>query len=166
MILDKLNLLHGTLDAAGTISGVAGFASGTNIPSANCIDVGVNLRDLGEGQPLFGRFTITAAFTGGTSMEMQIVAADGTDLTTGTVTVLGTTGAIPVASLTPSSGTPPTGGSRFVCAINPRLASKGQRYIGARFVNVGANAAGSLIADIGTEIQDGLKFYPNGFAVL
>ena len=166
MILDKLNLLHGTMDAAGTLTGANAFASGANFMSTSCIDVGVNLRDLGEGQPLFGRFTITAAFTGGTSMEMQIIATDGTDQTAGTVTVLGTTGAILVASLTPSSGTPPTGGSRFVCAINPRLASKGQRYIGARFVNVGANAAGSLIADIGTDIQDGLKFYPNGFAVL
>ena len=165
MILDKLNLLHGTLDAAGTISGVAGFASGASVLSANCIDVGANLRDLGEGQPLFGRFTITAAFTGGTSMEMQIVAADDTGLSTN-LTVIGTTGAVAIASLTASSGTPATGGSRFVCAINPRLASKGQRYIGARFVNVGVNAAGSLIADIGTEIQDGLKFYPSGFAVL
>lgn len=166
MILDKLNLLHGTMAADNALTGVNAFASGANAMSANCIDVGVNVRDMGEGQPLYGRFTMTTQFAGGTSVEMQIIASDGTDQTAGTVTVLGTTGAVLVANTAPASGTPATGGSRFVCAINPRLASKGQRYIGARFVNVGANSAGALIADIGTEIQDGLKFYPNGFAVL
>jgi hypothetical protein len=72
--------------------------------------------------------------------------------------VIGTTGAIAVASL--------TAGARFACAINPRLASKGQRYIGARYVTVGATTAHTVFADIGIEIQDGAKFYANGFAVL
>jgi hypothetical protein len=57
--------------------------------------------------------------------------------------------------------------SRFSCAINPKLASKGQRYVGARYVSVGTTTAGSFFADIREpEIQDGQKFYPSGFAVL
>jgi hypothetical protein len=97
------------------------------------------------------------AAVGGTSMTFNVVAADDAALTTN-VTVIGSTGAIPVASLTL--------GSRFAAEINPRIASKGQRYVGLQVVNVGTTTAGSIYADIGLEIQDGQKFYPSGFTVL
>lgn len=163
MYVDALLALSGSI-VGNTVTGQATFANAASVLSTNTIDLasgGVpsgQVRDIGEGSDFaYGRVEITAAFTGGTSAEFQIITADDAALTTN-VKVLGTTGAIPVASLTL--------GARFVCQINPVIGSKGQRYIGGRTVNLGANAAGSIYMDIGAEIQDGQKFYPNGFAVL
>jgi hypothetical protein len=144
------------LISGNTVSYQSASGTDTSVLSTNTIDLGI-ARDMGEGQELFGRFEVGTAASGGTSIEMQIIATDAAALT-GNVTVIGTTGAIAVASL--------TAGARFACAINPRLASKGQRYLGARYVTVGATTAHTVFADIGIEIQDGAKFYANGFAVL
>jgi hypothetical protein len=57
-------------------------------------------------------------------------------------------------------------GSRFACDTNPLIGSKGQRYVGLRYISVGTTTAGSVFGDIGTDIQDGQKYYANGFAVL
>lgn len=156
MYIDNNLLVSGSVSAAGAVAGQNVFSAGTSVPSTNTIDL-LQARDIGEGADLYGRFEVTTAAVGGTSIEMQIIAADDAGLSTN-VTVLGTTGAVPVASLTL--------GSRFSCAINPRLANKGQRYVGARYVSVGTTTAGAVMGDIGLEIQDGQKFYPNGFAVL
>jgi hypothetical protein len=154
MYVDALLALSGSI-SGNTVTGQAVFASGATVLSTNTVDLGI-ARDIGEGQELYGRVEVTTAFTGGTSAEFQFIATDAANLT-GNVTVIGTTGAIAVASLTL--------GARFACAINPRLASKGQRYLGMQAVNVGANTAGSVYADVGIEIAD-FKTYPNGFAVL
>jgi hypothetical protein len=154
MYVDALLALSGSI-SGNTVTGQALFASGATVLSTNTIDLGV-ARDIGEGADLFGRVQVTAAFTGGTSVEFQWITTDAANLT-GNVTVIGTTGAIPVASL--------IAGARFACAINPRLARQGQRYLGMQAVNVGANAAGTAYADIGIEVAD-FKTYANGFAVL
>jgi hypothetical protein len=154
MYVDALLALSGSI-SGNTVTGQALFASGATVLSTNTVDLGV-ARDIGEGQELFARIEVTAAFTGGTSVEFQVIAADAANLT-GNVAVIGTTGAIPVASLVI--------GARFACAINPRLAKQGQRYLGLQAVNVGANAAGSAYADIGLEVAD-FKTYPVGFSVL
>jgi hypothetical protein len=124
--------------------------------STNTVDL-LQARDIGEGEDLYGRFEVVTAASGGTSVEFQIIAADAANLT-GNVAVIGSTGAIPVASV--------AAGARFACELNPRIASKGQRYVGARYVFVGAVAAGAYLADIGIEVQDGQKAYPSGFAVI
>jgi hypothetical protein len=156
MMIDNNLVVSGAVSAAGVISGQTATGTDTSVLSTNTIDLGTT-RDLGEGADQYGRFEVITAASGGTSVEFQVIAADAAALT-GNVTVVGTTGAIAVASL--------TAGARFACAINPRLASKGQRYLGVRYVTVGAVAAGAYFADIGCEVQDGQKFYPNGFAVL
>ena len=156
MYVDNNLVVSGAVSAAGVVSGQTGYSAGTSVLSTNSVDLG-SMRDIGEGKVLYGRFEVTIAGAGGTSIECQIIAADDAALTT-SVDVIGTTGAIPIASLTLHS--------RFSCAINPKLASKGQRYVGARYVSVGTTTAGSFFADIGAEIQDGQKFYPSGFAVL
>ncbi len=156
MMVDALLALSGSI-TGNTVTGQATFASSASVLSTNTVDLGI-ARDIGQGSDYaFGRFEVTTAFTGGTSAEFQIITADDAALTTN-VKVIGTTGAIPVASLTV--------GARLVCDINPVIGTKGQRYIGGRTVNVGANSAGSIYADIGAEIQDGQKFYGSGFAVL
>lgn len=156
MYLDNNLLVSGSVSATGVVSGQNVFSAGTSVLSTNTIDL-LQPRDLGEGEDLYGRFEVTTAAAGGTSIEMQIIVADDAALTTNVI-VIGTTGAIPVASM--------TAGARFACAINPRLANKGQRYVGARYVSVGTTTAGAVVGDIGLEVQDGQKFYPSGYAVL
>jgi len=154
--VDNNLVVSGAITATGAVTGQAVFSVGTSVLSTNTVDLGVG-RDLGEGFDLFGRFEYIVAAVGGTSIEHQVITADDAALTTN-VTVLGTTGAIAVASLTL--------GARFVCSINPRIGSKGQRYVGARYISVGTTTAGSVFGDLGVEIQDGQKFYPGGFAIL
>jgi len=162
MYVDALLALSGSI-TGNTVTGQNTFASGASVLSTNTIDLasgGVpsgQVREIGAGNDLAkGRFEVTTAFTGGTSAEFQIITADDAALTTN-VFVVGTTGAIPVASLTV--------GSRWECELNARIGSKGQRYIGGRTVNVGANTTGAIYADIGADIEDA-KYYPVGFAVL
>jgi hypothetical protein len=124
--------------------------------STNTIDLS-QARDVGEGEELALRVGVPTAFTGLTALTMDVIVADDAALTTN-VTVIGSSGAIPVAQLTASS--------RFVVSFNPRIGSKGQRYLGARYTPTGTGTAGAVIGEIGSDIQDGQKFYPTGFAVL
>ena len=155
MMVDSALALSGSI-SGNTVTGQTATGTDTSVLSTNTVDLSI-ARDIGEGGDLYGRFEVVTAASGGTSVEMQIIAADAANLT-GNVTVIGTTGAIPVASV--------TAGARFACGLNPRLASKGQRYVGIRYVFVGAVSAGAYYGDLGLEIQDGQKFYGSGFAVL
>ena len=154
--VDNNLLLSGSISSTGAVAGQAVFSAGTSVLSTNTVDLGT-ARDMGQGSDFFGRFEYTVAAVGGTSIEMQVISADDAALSVN-VTVIGTTGAIPVASLTL--------GSRTACDINARIGSKGQRYLGLRYISVGTTTAGSVFGDLGAEIQDGQKFYANGFAVL
>lgn len=154
MIVDALLAVSGSI-TGNTVTGQNVFATNANVTSANTVDL-LQARDVGEGQELYGRVEVTTAFAGGTSAEFQYIVADDAALTTN-VTVIGSTGAIPVASL--------AAGSRFACKLAPRLGSLSQRYLGMRAVNVGANTAGAVYADVGLEIADN-KVYPSGFSVL
>jgi hypothetical protein len=154
MIVDALLAVSGSI-TGNTLTGQNVFATNANVTSTNTVDLLQN-RDIGEGQDLYGRVEVTTAAAGGTSIEFQYIVADDAALSTN-VTVIGTTGAIAVASL--------VAGARFACKLNPRLGSLGQRYLGMRAVNIGANSAGAVYADVGAEIAD-LKVYASGFAVL
>jgi hypothetical protein len=157
MIQDARLLLSGAISASdNSITGQTVTGTNTSVLSTNTVDLST-ARDIGEGADLFGRFQVGTAAAGGTSVEFQVIAADDAALTTN-VAVIGTTGAIATASL--------TAGARFACDVNPRIASKGQRYVGLRYVIVGAMSAGAYVGDLGIEIQDGQKFYPSGFAIL
>ena len=157
MLQDARLLLSGSISASdNSITGQTVTGTNTSVLSTNTVDLS-QVRDLGEGEDVFGRFQVATAASGGTSVEFQVIAADDAALTTN-VTVIGSTGAIAVASV--------TAGARFACNTNPRIASKGQRYVGLRYVLVGAVSAGAYVGDIGAGIQDGQKFYPSGFAVL
>ena len=162
MYVDAFAALSGSI-TGNTVTPQATFASTASVLSTNTMDLSAGLpagstRDIGEGNDMAkGRVQVVAAFTGGTSAEFQLITADDAALTTN-VYVVGTTGAIPVASLTANS--------RWEIEINARIGSKGQRYLGGRTVNVGANTTGTIYMDVGPDIQDGQKFYTNGFAVL
>lgn len=162
MYVDANLMLSGSI-TGNTVTPQSTFASGASVLSTNTVDLSAGIpaggtRDLGEGNDLArGRVEVVTAFTGGTSAEFQVIQSDDAALSVN-VTVIGTTGAIPVASLVV--------GARYDIELNARIGSKGQRYLGGRTVNVGANTTGAIIMDIGSEIQDGQKFYTNGFAVL
>jgi hypothetical protein len=164
MYVDALLALHGSI-SGNTVTGANAFATNANVNSANVIDLSTGYapngisqtRDLGGGNDFAKlRVEVTTAFTGGTTAEFQIITHDDAGQSTN-VTVIGTTGAIAVASL--------TSGARLEAEINTKLLSKGQRYISMRTVNVGANSAGAIYADIGPDIED-FKTYGSGFAVL
>lgn len=153
MITDALLQLSGTI-VGNTVTGQTVTGTG-NVISTNTVDL-VKSQDIGQGEDLYLRSQVTAAFAGATSVEIQAIAADDAALTSN-ITVIATTGPIPVASL--------VAGGRFAACLRPRIASLGQRYLGARYVITGTGTAGALFTDIGLEIQDGQKFYASGFQV-
>ena len=154
MITDNFLTLSGSW-SNGTWTGQT-VTGASAVLSTNTVDLLQN-RDIGEGNELNMRIGVPTAFTGLTALTAEIVVADDAALTTN-LTVIGSSGAIPVASL--------TAGSRFVVGANPRIASKGQRYLGVRYTPAGTGTAGAVIAELGTDIADGQKFYPVGFSVL
>lgn len=144
MITDALN----QLSSAQTVTG------SSPVLSTNTIDQLVP-RDLGEGQGVSVMFQVGTAFAGLTALEMQAITADDAALSSN-VKVIGSTGAIPVASL--------AAGARFIARVNPTN-NKGQRYVGARYVPTGTGSAGTLSAVI-CDIQSAdAKQVASGFTV-
>lgn len=128
----------------------------TTAVSTDKVDLSVN-RDIGEGDDLFVVFTVGTAFAGGTSVNFSVVVADDAALTTN-VTTISMTGVIVTASL--------TAGAQFTARLNPLIGQLGRRYLGGSYTVVGTFSAGTVTADIVTDIQDGKKSYASGFAVL
>lgn len=154
MITDNFLRLSGSL-TAGTATGQAVTATAN---STNVVDLSL-ARDVGEGDDLYVQFTVGTAFTaaGSATLTPTIVvsAAD----TLSTPTTIATAGTIAVATL--------VAGYSFAVRLNPLIASLGLRYLGAIYtVATGPMTAGTITADIVTEIQDGKKFYASGFTVL
>ena len=142
MITDKL--LRVSEDQALTTTAV----------STNTIDLSV-ARDVGEGTALYMNFAVTEALANGTSVKFEVISSAAANL--GSPTVIGSTDAILTAALTL--------GKNVVVRINPDIAGKGQRYLGARYTIAGAFNAGKVTADVVETIGDGRKFYASGFTV-
>tara|TARA_B100001769_G_scaffold12295_1_gene8474 strand:+ start:175 stop:606 length:432 start_codon:yes stop_codon:yes gene_type:complete len=142
MITDKL--LRVSEDQALTTTAV----------STNTIDLSV-ARDVGEGTSLYMNFAVTEALANGTSVKFEVISSAAANL--GSPTVIGSTDAILTAALTL--------GKNVVVRINPDIAGKGQRYLGARYTIAGTFNAGKVTADVVETIGDGRKFYASGFTV-
>ena len=166
MYVDAALTVSGAI-AANTVVGQNITATGTTA-STNVIDlssgnapngIGANqTRDIGEGSSFeYLRLEVAAAFNNLTTLEAKIMQSDDAAQSVN-VTQVGTTGPIALASL--------IAGFRTAARINPRIGSKGQRYLWVQYTVVGtAPTTGSVLADFGAEIQDGQKFYPVGFTV-
>ena len=129
-------------------------AVNTTAVSTNTVDVGV-ARDIGEGTTLYMNFALTEAFANGTSVTFEVITSASANL--GSPTVIGSSAAIVTASLTL--------GKNIVVRLNPDIAGKGQRYLGARYTVVGTMNAGKVTADVVETIGDGQKYYASGFTV-
>lgn len=154
MITDANLAVSGSI-SGNTVTGQTVTGTDTSVLSTNTIDL-LAARDIAEGETLFMHSEVVTAASGGTSVEIQVIATDAANLT-GNVTVIGSSGAIPIASL--------TAGARFAVPLRPRIGSLGQRYLGVRYVTVGAVAAGAYYTDIGLVVADGAKYYPVGYTV-
>ena len=142
MITDKL--LRVSEDQAVTSTAV----------STSSIDL-VVARDMGEGTALYMNFALTEAFANGTSITFEIITSASDNL--GSPTVIGSSATIATAALTL--------GKNIVVRLNPSIAGKGQRYLGARYTVVGTMNAGKITADVVETIGDGQKYYASVFTV-
>ena len=122
--------------------------------STNTIDLGT-ARDVGEGTALYMNFALTEAFANGTSITFEVVTSANANLSS--PTVVGSSDAVLTAAL--------TAGKNVVVRINPDIAGKGQRYLGARYTVAGTFNAGKVTADVVETIGDGRKYYASGFTV-
>tara|TARA_R100000900_G_scaffold77284_1_gene61178 strand:- start:280 stop:711 length:432 start_codon:yes stop_codon:yes gene_type:complete len=122
--------------------------------STDTIDLGV-ARDVGEGTALYMNFAVTTALANGTSVKFEVVISDNANLSS--PVVVGSSDAILTAALTV--------GKNVVVRINPDIAGKGKRYLGARYTVAGTFNAGKVTADVVETIGDGQKYYASGFTV-
>lgn len=151
MITDRLLVVSGSNTPGSAISGQA--ITGDAV-STDTIDLGT-ARDIGEGQQLYMVFTVVTTFDNLTSLDLEVISSANANLSSHTV--LAETNVL-LAGL--------TAGKQYVVAIPPQIASLGQRYLGARYDVNGTNpSAGSILAEVVMNIQDGRKFYASGFSV-
>ena len=122
--------------------------------STDTIDLSV-ARDVGEGTALYMNFAVTTALANGTSVQFEVVSSANANLSS--PTVIGSSNAVLTAALTV--------GKNVVVRINPDIAGKGQRYLGARYTIAGTFNAGKVTADVVETIGDGQKYYASGFTV-
>ena len=122
--------------------------------STNTVDLSA-ARDVGEGTTLYMNFALTEAFANGTNITFEVVTSANANLSSHDV--VGSSTTIATAALTL--------GKNIVVAINPQIASKGKRYLGARYVVTGTMNAGKVTADVVETIGDGQKYYASGFTV-
>lgn len=139
------------LDKQATLSEEQAVTDSAN--STDVYDQGVSGGDLGAGQPLMFEALLTETFTGATSVEIQLVGADNSALTTN-VAVIETSGAIPVADL--------LAGSRFSGTINLH---EPKQYIGFKYVVVGGPATeGAVTSFINLDVH-AYRNYPANYVV-
>ena len=162
MILDSFLFLSGSVSAAGVITGQAANGAG-NVLGTNTLDIaslslgGNQAADFGAGEQMSVAFSVLTAPTVGTSVTFQLIQADDAALTTN-VQVISQTDAFPIASL-PAGTLVPLKWDR-AAPFAPK------RYVGVRYVNVGAIATFSVAAAVVKDVADVKNIYfKSGYAV-
>jgi hypothetical protein len=120
-------------DAQTKFSDAQAVTTGTQV-STNDYDMGI-ARDIGRGRDLRVYCNVVTAFTGGTSLQVNLIQSANSDLSSPTVIYAGT--AVAEASL--------TAGANLMDIVLPKTT---QRYIGFQFVTVGTHTAGAVTGGI------------------
>lgn len=154
MILDGLYQFTGT---AGTVS-VDTPTTGTQ-QSTNVLNL-LNARDMGIGDdPAIKLLVeIVAAFTGGTSLEVQLQGAPDSAGSPGSYTTMATSGVIAEANLI---------AGRYILAIDMPRPAPGQanpQYLRLQYVTVGTHSTGTIFGALVLDRQDQFT-YPAGITI-
>ena len=163
MIFDALLILSGAVSpTTGALTGQTVTGTDTTVLSTNTIDVGPlalggnQNTDMGSGDPLQVAIRVMVAASGGTSWQAQVIHADDAALTSN-VQVLGQSGAIPIASM--------TAGTQIVVPLTRVAPFTAKRYLGLRYVLVGAVSAGAYVAGIVEDAQSPNTPFRAGWSV-
>ena len=157
MILDNNAIFSGSI-VGSTVTGQTVTGTNTTVTSTNVYDL-QTARDIMKGDNLVVPIEVVTPFSGGTSVQAQLVQADDAGISTN-VQVLSTTGATPIANL--------TAGTRLVLEGGRVDPYPNRRYLAVQYVIVGTVAAGALFASLQPNqgISDVPENYASGFQVL
>jgi hypothetical protein len=133
-------------DAQTRLSSAQAVTTGTQL-STNSYDLG-SARDIGRGQDVRVKVTVNTAFTGGTSLQVNVV--EDSSSTLGSATVVVTGAVIAEAAL--------TAGASLIDAAIPRTT---KRYLGIQFVSVGTHTTGAVDANMVLDTDSGIYFPAN-----
>jgi hypothetical protein len=133
-------------DAQTKFSDAQAVTTGTQL-STNSYDMGV-ARDIGRGTQLRIYADVVTAFTGGTSLQVNVVESVNSDLSSATVIATGT--AIAEASLTAGRA-----------LVDLPLPNTSKRYVGLQFVTVGTHTAGAVTGGIVLSTDSNTYFAAN-----
>jgi hypothetical protein len=127
-------------DRETTFSNDQAVTTGTQV-STDKYDTGQSGNNINTNRELQVLAVVTTAFTGGTSLNVNLVESDSSDLSS--PTVLASSGVIAEANLTV--------GKRLLATALPRTA---KRYLGLQFVTVGTHTAGTVFGGLVRDIDD------------
>lgn len=133
-------------DAQTRLSNAQAVTTGTQV-STNSYDM-VLARDIGRGRNVRVVVTIDTTFTGGTSLQVNIIESANSDLSSASVIL---TGPVTVeASL--------VAGTKLMDQVLPQTS---KRYVGLQFVTVGTHGAGALTGGLVLDTDSGTYFAAN-----
>jgi hypothetical protein len=133
-------------DAQAKFSDAQAVTTGTQV-STNAYDMGI-ARDIGRGRQLRVVANVGTAFTGGTSLQTNVIESANSDLSS--PTVIATGAVIAEASL--------TAGASLVDIALPKTS---KRYLGLQFVTVGTHTAGTVNGGIVMDSDSNTTFPAN-----
>jgi hypothetical protein len=133
-------------DAQTRFSTAQALTTGTQL-STNAYDLGV-ARDVGRGGDIRVFVNIQTTFTGGTSLQVNVVESANSDLSSASVILTGPV--VAEASL--------LAGKRI---LDVNLPQTSKRYVGLQYVNVGTHTAGAVDAGMVLDTDSGTTFAAN-----
>lgn len=133
-------------DAQTRFSDKQAVTTGTQV-STNSYDAG-SARDIGRGADLRVKVTADVAFTGGTSIQVNIIESANADLSSPTVLSTGPT----VAEANAIAG---------ATLLDRHMPQSSRRYIGLQFVSVGTHTAGTVTGGIVLDTDSNTYFPAN-----
>jgi hypothetical protein len=133
-------------DAQTRFSNAQAVTTGTQL-STNSYDM-VLARDIGRGRNIRVIVTIDTTFTGGTSLQVNIVESVNSDLSSSSAILTGPVTA--EAAL--------LAGTKLMDQVLPQTS---KRYVGLQFVTVGTHGAGALTGGLVLDTDSGTYFAAN-----